>query len=84
MGGGQRQPQESSLSRTFESSNHELFDFLHNVPHKEVKHLEHRLQCLQWLKECGYQVGTGVMIGIPGQTLEDLCSDIRLFKLKQT
>jgi len=64
----------------FESSNHELFDFLHNVPHKKSKHLEHRLQCLQWLKECGYQVGTGVMIGIPGQTLEDLCSDIRLFQ----
>ena len=64
----------------FESSNHELFDFLHNVPHKKSKQLEHRLQCLQWLKECGYQVGTGVMIGIPGQTLKDLCSDIRLFQ----
>ena len=35
---------------------------------------------MQWLKECGYQVGTGVMIGIPGQALEDLCSDIRLFQ----
>ena len=64
----------------FESSNHELFDFLHNVPHKKSKQLEHRLQCLQWLKECGYQVGTGVMIGIPGQTLKDLCADIRLFQ----
>ena len=64
----------------FESSNQELFDFLHNVLHKKSKQLEHRLQCLQWLKECGYQVGTGVMIGIPGQKLEDLCSDIRLYQ----
>lgn len=64
----------------FETSNHELFDFLHHTPKKKNKHLEHRLQCLQWLRECGYQVGTGVMIGIPGQTLHDLCADIRLFQ----
>lgn len=64
----------------FESSNHHLFNFLHNVPGKKSKELEHRLQSLRWLKECGYQVGTGVMIGIPGQTLEDLCADIRLYK----
>lgn len=64
----------------FETSNHELFNFLHHTPKKKNKHLEHRLQCLQWLRECGYQVGTGVMIGIPGQTLHDLCADIRLFQ----
>ncbi len=63
----------------FESSNQELFDFLHNVLHKKSKQLEHRLQCLQWLKECGYQVGTGVMITF-GTALEDLCSDIRLYQ----
>lgn len=64
----------------FESSNHNIFDFLHNVPGKKSKALSHRLESLQRLKECGYQVGTGVMIGIPGQTLEDLCADIRLFQ----
>ena len=32
------------------------------------------------LREAGYQTGTGVMIGIPGQSLEDLCRDIRTFQ----
>lgn len=64
----------------FESSNHNIFDYLHHVPGKKSKELAHRLESLKRLKECGYQVGTGVMIGIPGQTLEDLCSDIRLFE----
>ena len=67
------------LSR-FESSNPDLFKLLHTAPGKNQKNLEHRFQCFQWLKECGYQLGTGVMIGIPGQTLEDLCRDIRLFQ----
>lgn len=44
------------------------------------KNLERRFQCFKYLRECGYQLGTGVMIGIPGQTLEDLCHDIRLFQ----
>ena len=35
---------------------------------------------LRDLRTAGYQVGTGVMIGIPGQSLEDLCRDIRTFQ----
>jgi biotin synthase len=31
------------------------------------------------LRDIGYQVGTGVMIGLPGQTLEDLADDILFF-----
>ena len=67
------------LSR-FESSNEKLFAMLHEAPGKNQKNLAHRFQCFEWLKECGYQLGTGVMIGIPGQTLEDLCRDIRVFQ----
>ena len=35
-----------------------------------------RLQCLQNLKETGYQTGTGIMVGSPGQTVEHLIQDI--------
>ncbi len=40
--------------------------------HPEEMSLKHRLQCLQWLKEIGYQTGTGIMVGSPGQTLPHL------------
>lgn len=35
-----------------------------------------RLQCLKDLKEIGYQTGTGIMVGSPGQTVEHLIQDI--------
>ena len=41
---------------------------------------ENRLRCLKDLKELGYEVGTGCLIGIPGQTLESLAEDILFFK----
>ena len=34
---------------------------------------------LRTLRELGYEVGSGVMIGIPGQTYDDLADDIELF-----
>lgn len=37
--------------------------------------LAHRKQCLYDLKELGYQVGAGMMVGTPGQTMEDLAED---------
>ncbi len=41
---------------------------------------ENRLRCLKDLKELGYEVGTGIMVGLPGQTLESLAGDILFFK----
>ena len=38
--------------------------------------LQHRLQCLDWLKEIGYQTGTGIMVGSPHQTIDHLVEDI--------
>lgn len=35
-----------------------------------------RRTCLRWLKEIGYQVGAGFMVGLPGQTSEDLAEDL--------
>ena len=34
----------------------------------------------EFMRRTGFQVGTGVMIGLPGQTLEDLADDILFFK----
>ena len=38
--------------------------------------LANRLRCLRDLKEIGYQVGTGFMVGSPGQTSETLAEDL--------
>jgi biotin synthase len=38
---------------------------------------------LEWLKDIGYQVGTGMMIGSPGQTIENLIEDIRYIERLQ-
>jgi biotin synthase len=57
-----------------ESSNKELYQKLH--PNDENHSFEKRLECLRSLKKIGYQVGTGVMIALPFQTIEHLADDI--------
>jgi len=42
--------------------------------------LEARVDCLRELKAIGFQTGSGIMIGLPGQTLESLADDILLFR----
>lgn len=42
--------------------------------------LANRLRCLAWLKELGYQVGSGAMVGLPGQTGASIAGDIFLYK----
>lgn len=42
--------------------------------------LQNRLQCLYWLKELGYQTGSGNMVGLPGQNLCILAEDIMLLR----
>ena len=37
---------------------------------------ERRTACLRDLKELGYQLGTGIMMGLPGQTSESIARDI--------
>jgi biotin synthase len=39
-----------------------------------------RINCLAILKKLGYEVGTGCLIGLPGQTLDSLADDILFFK----
>lgn len=39
-----------------------------------------RIRCLYLLKQIGYQVGAGFMVGLPGQTKEDLAEDMIFLK----
>ena len=49
---------------------------LYQKLHPDNLSLENRLQCLWNLKEIGYAVGTGFMVGAPYQTVEDLVDDL--------
>jgi biotin synthase len=40
--------------------------------------LEERMTCLRDLKELGFRVGTGLISGLPGQTIESIARDIEL------
>jgi len=60
----------------FETSNRELFQSIHpSLPGR----LSDRIALLRQLRRLGYEIGSGVMIGIPGQTYADLAADILLF-----
>jgi len=61
-----------------ESSNRELYYKIH--PKTQKHSFEKRLEALSILKETGYQVGSGVMIGLPFQTIEDLANDLLFLK----
>ncbi len=41
---------------------------------------DNRVRCLEDLKELGYEVGSGSLVGLPGQTLESLAEDLLFFK----
>lgn len=57
-----------------ETSNRKLFKSLH--PDDDF---DERIEALKTLKSLGYETGTGVMIGLPGQTIEDLAGDLQFF-----
>ncbi|MGE5317446.1 MAG: [FeFe] hydrogenase H-cluster radical SAM maturase HydE [Chloroflexota bacterium] len=57
-----------------ESSNRELYYKIH--PNDDKHYFDRRLKALHDLRTAGYQVGTGVMIGLPFQTIENLADDI--------
>lgn len=60
---------------------HETADEKHYKKlHPESMSLKNRKQCLFDLKEIGYQVGSGFMVGSPYQTTENLISDIRFLQ----
>lgn len=61
----------------FETSDEDLYRRIHpSLPGTPSD----RLTQLLTMRELGYEVGTGVMVGIPGQTWETLANDIWMFK----
>jgi biotin synthase len=59
-----------------ETTNQDLYQKLHPENHS----FSERIGCLYDLKKCSYQVGTGVMIGLPFQKIEDLADDLLWMK----
>ena len=56
---------------------HETADASHYaLLHPAEMSFEHRMQCLYDLRDLGYQVGTGFMVGSPFQTLDTLKKDL--------
>jgi biotin synthase len=85
LGLGERNEEELALWRDaganryllrFETSNQSLFRRLH--PPRAGQTLD-RPATLGVLRRLGYEVGAGVMVGLPGQTCDDLANDIERF-----
>ncbi len=55
-----------------ESSDPSLYSRLH----PDEMSFKHRKQCLNQIRETGFQTGTGMLIGAPFQTLEHLANDL--------
>lgn len=70
--------------RKFRHAGADRYLLRHETADKELYHLLHptsmsnknRKQCLYNLKELGYQLGAGFMVGIPGQTMSHLAKDL--------
>lgn len=58
-----------------ETANKKIYSALHSK-----QKLQERVSHLKFLKLIGYQIGSGNIIGLPGQTLEDIADDILLCK----
>lgn len=58
-----------------ETVNEKLYEELH--PKMSLKN---RKDCLRTLKEIGYQVGSGFLIGLPGLTMKDYAKDLIFLK----
>lgn len=54
-----------------ETASKELYKSLH-----PSMSYDNRMKCLHMLKDIGYQVGAGFMVGLPGQTKEHLAEDL--------
>lgn len=56
---------------------HETVNPLHySRLHPPMMSLDNRLRCLQTLKRLGFQTGTGIMVGSPFQTLDNIAEDL--------
>ena len=61
----------------FETSDDELYRLIHpDLPGRRSD----RMQILRTLQRLGYEAGSGIMVGIPGQTYASVAHDIDLFR----
>lgn len=61
----------------FETSDRDLYRAIHLHPPGGGSD---RFEILEYLRELGYEIGSGIMIGIPGQTYHSIADDLILFK----
>lgn len=59
-----------------ETANRQMYARLHPESHS----YDRRLKCLKELRKCDYQVGTGVMCALPGESVQNLADAIRFFR----
>lgn len=65
----------SGVLYRFETANPEIYSKM-RPDHELLK----RLEALKMMQELGYVISTGMLVGLPGQTLEDLADDIFMMK----
>ncbi len=58
-----------------ETTDRELYKKMH--PEMDF---DNRVKCIKEIKKHGYEVGTGCLVGLPGQTMESLADDILFFQ----
>ena len=84
---GERTPAELELWRAcgadryllrFETSDRELYERIH--PFRDERNVCDRIELLRTIKSLGYEIGSGIMVGIPGQTYESIARDLQLFR----
>lgn len=56
-----------------EAADRGLYESLHPAPAS----YEARMQAIEQLMQIGYQTGVGMMVGVPGQSIDHLASDLR-------
>lgn len=59
----------------FETSNRGIYDLIH-----PGQSYDRRMELLKGMKELGYYIASGFLIGLPGQTAEDIADDILAMK----
>jgi biotin synthase len=64
----------------FETSDRQLYERIHPPSPLHLDRPSDRITILKRLRGLGYEIGGGIMIGIPGQSLESIADDILLFR----
>lgn len=82
---GEKSPQAYKMFYDAGANRYLLRHETHNQKHYSYLHpesmsLQNRLDCLRALKDIGFQTGTGIMVGSPGQTTENIIEDILFIK----